>query len=145
MEENVTWSSLFRQIYRKLDYGATWNKQNNTELNMILCWTTFCTHKSTNYLHASSSAVCFETPWGESAPYTEGALNSCVLQLSEVTVQFWARFVSNSETFSSVISQLEHLLGDVLLTNSQFNGCKNFETLSPASFKLLFHCWESTT
>ena len=128
----------------KTNYGATWNKHNNIEQNMISCCTTFCTHKSTNYLHKSSSVVCFETSFSESAPDTEGALNSCVLQPSEFTVQFWSRAVSNSETFSSVISQLEHLFGDVLLTNSQFNGCKNFETVSPASFKLLFHCWEST-
>ena len=141
----MTWSSLYRQICIKLDYDATWNKWNNSEQNMISCCTTFCTHKSTNYLHAPSSAVCFETSWRESAPDTEGALNSRVLQLSEVTVQFWARSVSNCATFSSVISQLEHLVGDVLLTNSQFNGCKNFETVSPASVKLLFHCWESTT
>lgn len=145
IQENVTWSSLFRQICIKLDYDDTWNKENNSEQNMFPCSTTFRTHKSTNYLHATYSVVRFETFWSESAPDTEGALNSRVLQLSEVTVQFWARSVSNCETFSSVISQLEHLLGVVLLTNSQFNGCKNFETVSPASFKLLFHCWESTT
>ena len=145
MEENVTWNGLFSEICIKLDYDTAWNKQNNSEQNMILCCTTFCTPKSTHYLNTSSSAVCFETSWSESAPDTGDALNSRVLQLSEVTAQFWARSVSNCETFSPIISQLEHLLGDVLLTNSQFNGCKNFETVSPASFKLLFHCWESTT
>jgi len=141
----VTRNSLFSEICIKLDYDATWNKQNNSEQNMISYCTIFCTPKSAHYLHASSSVVCFETSWSEAAPDTEGALNSRVLQLSEVTAQFWARTVSNCETFSSVISQLEHLLGDVLLTSSQFNGCRNFETVSPASFKLLFHCWESTT